>query len=115
MSFAGGEPVHDPWACDAERLVDDDEIDALRWVAAISPTPPPSTSVPVVALLAGDIVLPKAPAVEIRVGIPGIDHAGTIVRADTVIAMPLAAVRPSTLPSVEAVALLILERLGSAA
>jgi formylmethanofuran dehydrogenase subunit B len=115
LSFAGGEPVHDPWACDAERLVDDGEIDALLWVAAISPTPPPSTSVPVVALLAGDIVPPMAPAVEIRIGIPGIDHTGTIVRADTVIAMPLAAARPSTLPSVETVALLILERLGSAA
>jgi formylmethanofuran dehydrogenase subunit B len=67
-----------------------------------------------VALMAADAVLPTAPAVEIRVGVSGVDHAGTIMRADTVVALPLAASRPSALPSVAAAAAAIRDRLGAA-
>jgi formylmethanofuran dehydrogenase subunit B len=62
----------------------------------------------VIAIVADDVELPAPPAVEIRVGIPGIDHAGEIARADTVIALPLRAARPSDRPSVATAALAIL-------
>ncbi len=114
VSFAAGAPAHDPWCFDAERLMAAGEIDALLWVAALSASPPPATTVPTIAVVAPDVVLPKAPAVEIRVGIPGIDHGGAVTRADGVIALPLAATRPSALPSVAAAAAAILERLGAA-
>ena len=51
-----------------------------------------------IALLAPDCVPAAPPQVEIRVGIPGIDHGGTMLRADTVVAIPMtrcAAERPS--------------------
>ena len=113
ISFATGTPEHDPWRFDAERLLAAREVDALLWVAALSPTPPPATTVPTVALVGPDVTLPAAPAVEIRVGVPALDHAGAVVRADTVIALPLAAARPSALPSVAAAAAAILERIGA--
>jgi formylmethanofuran dehydrogenase subunit B len=105
LSFAGGVPAHDPWLYDAERLIAAGEADALLWVAAVAPS---------VALVAGDAVLSVAPAVEIRVGVPGVDHAGTMMRADTIVALPLAASRPSALPSVATAAAAILDRLGAA-
>jgi formylmethanofuran dehydrogenase subunit B len=114
LSFAGGVPAHDPWLYDAERLIAASEADALLWVAAATPSPPPAAAPPTVALVAGDAALPVAPAVEIRVGIAGVDHPGTMVRADTIVALPLAASRPSALPSVAAAAAAILDRLGAA-
>jgi formylmethanofuran dehydrogenase subunit B len=114
LSFAGGVPAHDPWLYDAERLIAAGEADALLWVAAAAPLAPPAAAPPTVALVAADAVLPTAPAVEIRVGVSGVDHAGTIMRADTVVALPLAASRPSALPSVAAAAAAIRDRLGAA-
>src|SRR6185437_15716699 len=104
---------HDPWRFDADRLLAAREVDALLWASALSPTAPPATTVPMVALIAPDVALATSPAVEIRVGVPALDHAGTAVRADTVIALPLKATRPSPLPSVAAAATAILERLGA--
>jgi len=114
ISFAEGTPQHDPWLYDAERLLMAGEVDALLWASALSATPPPPTSVPTVALLAADAP-PTSAAVEIRVGIPGIDHAGTVMRADTVVALPLRAARPSALPSIAAAAAAILAHLAVAA
>lgn len=113
VSFATGTPEHDPWRFDAERLLAAREVDALLWVAALSPTPPPASTVPTVALVGPDVTLPAPAAIEIRVGVPALDHAGAVVRVDTVIALPLAAARPSALPSVAAAAAAILERIGA--
>ena len=114
ISFAAGTPQHDPWLYDAERLLAAGEVDALLWASALSAAPPPTTTVPTVALLAADAP-PTTSAVEIRVGIPGIDHAGTVMRADTVVALPLRAARPSALPSIAAAAAAILAHLAVAA
>jgi formylmethanofuran dehydrogenase subunit B len=40
------------------------------------------------------------PAVFIPVGVPGVDHAGHLFRADRVVALPLQRLRTATLPSV---------------
>jgi formylmethanofuran dehydrogenase subunit B len=114
LSFAGGAPAHDPWRNDAERLLREGEVDALLWVAALSPASPPATSAPTVALIAPDVV-PAGAAVEIRVGVPGLDHRGTVMRGDTVVALPLAATRARALPSVAAAAQAVLDRLATPA
>jgi hypothetical protein len=51
--------------------------------------------------------------VEIRIGVPGLDHRGWVMRSDTVVALPLAQTRAAPLPSVAAVATAIGERLGT--
>jgi formylmethanofuran dehydrogenase subunit B len=66
----------------------------------------------VIAVVADDVALPAPAAVEIRVGIPAIDHAGAIFRSDTVIALPLQATRPSDRLSVADAARAILAALG---
>lgn len=111
VSFGGGVPTHDPWAYDGFRLLDAGEVDALIWVAALAPEPPPRTRIPTIALIADDIALPGSAAVEIRVGVPAIDHRGTMVRADTVIALPLSAAKPTDRPSIAAAAAAILRHL----
>jgi formylmethanofuran dehydrogenase subunit B len=113
LSFAAGAPRHDPWLCDSERLLAAGEADALLWVAALSAAAPPPTRVPTVALIAADAPAVAA-EVEIRVGIPGLDHGGSVIRADTVVALPLAATRPSSLPSVATAAAAIAAQLPAA-
>jgi formylmethanofuran dehydrogenase subunit B len=112
LSFATGVPQHDPWRHDAERLLVAGEVDALLWVSTLTAAPPPDCGVPIVALLAADAG-PASAEVEIRVGIPGLDHDGTVVRADTVVALPLTATRPSMLPSVAAATSAILAHLSA--
>lgn len=114
LCFAGGTPEHDPWRFQAERLLAAGEVDALLWASAFSAAPPPSAAVPTIALVGPHATLRAAPAVEIRVGVPGLDHGGTVVRADTVIAVPLSAVRAAGLPDVAAVTAALAKRLGAA-
>jgi formylmethanofuran dehydrogenase subunit B len=100
LGFADGIPRHDPWRFDARRLLASGEADLLVWAATLLLKAPPPTDVPVIAIVSDDIVLAKPAAVEIRVGIPAIDHPGAVFRSDTVIALPLQATRPSDRPSV---------------
>jgi formylmethanofuran dehydrogenase subunit B len=115
VSFASGMPDHDPWRYRGGRILAAGEADAIVWVSTLVPEPPPATLVPLVALVADDVELSQPAAVELRVGIPGIDHGGEIVRADAVIAVPLQATRPIDQPSVADVASAILAELETPA
>jgi len=115
VGFGDGAPSHDPWRYDGNRLLAAGEADALVWVATLAAAPPPPTAVPVIAVVADDVTLSSPAAVEIRVGIPGIDHVGEALRGDTVIAMRLDAGTPSDRPSVAAAAAAILASLGPVA
>ncbi len=108
ISFAGGTPEHDPWRHHGGRVLDAGEADAVVWVASSVAEPPPASAAPVIALVADDVALATPAAIEIRVGIPGIDHGGEMVRADAVIAVPLQATRASDRPSAADVARAIL-------
>jgi formylmethanofuran dehydrogenase subunit B len=54
----------------------------------------------------------QMPDVFIPVGIPGIDHAGTIFRMDNVVSLPLKKQRVSKLPSLSQVIQQILDQLS---
>jgi formylmethanofuran dehydrogenase subunit B len=112
IGFADGTPRHDPWRFDGERLLASGEADLLVWAMTLVAAPPPATGLPVVAIVADDIVLPTPVAVEIRVGIPAIDHGGAVFRSDALIALPLQAARPSDRPTVAAAAQAILAQWG---
>ncbi len=115
LSFADGTPRHEPWQHNGRRILAQGEADVLVWVSAIAGEPPPSPAESVIAIVSDATELPPGAAVEIRVGVPGVHHAGEAVRADTVIAMPLQAPRPSNLPSVADVARAILAKLEAGA
>jgi hypothetical protein len=97
---------------DARRMLAAGEADAVLWVAALDAEAPPATAAPLIALAADEVALPAPAAVELRVGIPGIDHGGAIFRADGVVALKLSAARPSTRPSVAEAAGAILAAMG---
>jgi formylmethanofuran dehydrogenase subunit B len=110
LAFADGTPRHDPWRLDARRLLAAGEADLLVWASALVAEAPPPTSIPLIAIVADDVALAVPAAVEIRVGIPAIDHGGAVFRSDTVIALPLQATRPSDRPSVAEAAQAILRQ-----
>jgi formylmethanofuran dehydrogenase subunit B len=104
-SFATGEPKHDPVLYAAGRLIESGEADALVWISALNGTLPPPLppELPLILLAApGAPPSTQEPAVYLPVGRPGIDHAGQIFRGDGVVALPLAELRSSALPSVGA-------------
>jgi formylmethanofuran dehydrogenase subunit B len=100
-SFGRGVPEHDPYHYSTARLVGRGETDLVVWVSSFNAErTPPATGVPTVVLGQAGMRPPEEPAVFIPVGTPGVDHAGHLFRTDRVVALPLAPVRPSTLPSV---------------
>ncbi len=100
-----GGPAYDPFHHATQRLLDANEADAMVWIGAIDPKrTPPATAAPTVVLGAAGMQPSREPEVFIPVGTPGVDHAGHLLRADTVVVMRLEALRPASLPSVAQVA-----------
>lgn len=89
------------------------DADLLLHVSAFRPDPPPPFDRgPVIALAHADTAFDREPDVVIPVGTPGVDHAGHVFRMDSVVCLPLAALRAAELPSVATVAAAILGAMG---
>jgi formylmethanofuran dehydrogenase subunit B len=74
-SFAGAQPLHDPWRYDANRLIHSGEADSALWISAFAATPPPWTAaIPTIALIPPGTAFRTPPAVVFEVGHPGQDH-----------------------------------------
>lgn len=112
-AIRGGTSEHDPALYASARAIED--ADVLVWVSAFRPEPPPAFGGETFtgkaftgkAFTGKTIVLGHAetafetpPDVFIPVGTPGIDHAGTVFRMDSIVSLPLGALRVATLPSV---------------
>jgi formylmethanofuran dehydrogenase subunit B len=98
-NFGSGVPQHDPRLYATSHLVDAGEIDALVWISAFRPLPPPAVDVPTVVVATPGAPVARMPEVSIPVSTPGIDHAGDIFRTDAVVALPLAKLRTTRFPS----------------
>ncbi len=73
--FGRGYPEHDPWRFDGARMAAAGETDCVLWISAYRTTAPPwDEGVPVIALTSGEATGGRAPAIQIEVGRPGIDH-----------------------------------------
>ncbi|MGO4683664.1 formylmethanofuran dehydrogenase [Hyphomicrobium sp. 2TAF46] len=104
VSFASGKPDYDAERYAISRLLSAKETDLLLWIASFSPDlTPPDTDVPTILLATPSVKPPRTPKVYIPVGTPGIDHAGTMVRVDNVVSLPLRKLRQSNLPSAASV------------
>ncbi|MFI5209242.1 MAG: formylmethanofuran dehydrogenase subunit B [Gemmatimonadales bacterium] len=100
-SFGRGVPEHDGYHYSTARLLARGEADALLWVSSLNEARiPPPTTIPTIVLGRTGMTCEREPEVFIPVGIPGVDHAGHLFRSDRVVALPLAGLRPSALPSV---------------
>lgn len=85
-------------------------IDLLLHLSSFSQACPPATDKPSIVLAPPGFAPREAPDVYLPIGIPGIDHAGQLIRTDGVVALPLRALRVPRHPDAAAV----LQRLQSA-
>jgi formylmethanofuran dehydrogenase subunit B len=86
--------------------------DALLWTSTFNPHLPPDCDAPTIVMGHPNMKFERMPEVFIPVGIPGIDHAGTIFRMDNVVSLPLKKQRETTLPSLSQVIQQILDQLS---
>lgn len=115
-AFARACPEHDPYLYDSARMLERGEADALLWVSSFSPeAAPPASALPTIVVGHPGHAFSSPPAVFIPVGVPGIDHAGHLYRADSVVALPLSRLRDSGLPSAASVIDAITGRLPAGA
>jgi formylmethanofuran dehydrogenase subunit B len=99
-SLKQGFPEYDPWQFDTERILNNDEADALLWISSFSPEKtPPSCKTPTIVIGHPEMQFDDEPAVFIPISTPGLDQAGTMFRIDSSVTLPLTALRPSALPS----------------
>jgi formylmethanofuran dehydrogenase subunit B len=108
-SFAAGVPDHDPARWGTEALLRGGQPDALLWLASLRDSPVPDVSMPTIVLARPGNTLPRPVDVLIPVGTPGLDHAGSVYRTDSVVSLPVRALRDSGLPS----AAEVLRRIGA--
>lgn len=100
VSYANGTPRHDPVRYSIPRMLARGDGDLLVWIASFSPTlAPPPTSLPTIVLGTPGLTLASAPTVLIPVGTPGLDHAGRLIRNDSVVSLPLRNLNRAPLPS----------------
>jgi formylmethanofuran dehydrogenase subunit B len=101
ISYAKGHPDYDPQLHSIGRILADGEGDLLVWIASFSPElAPPKTKLPMVVLGTPGMSLARPPEVFIPVGTPGVDHAGRLIRCDSVVSLPLRNLGRSGLPNV---------------
>lgn len=113
VSLATGKPVFDPGRFEIGGMLARGEGDALLWTASIGADfSPPRTTIPTIVLGTPGLTLPRTPEVFIPVGTPGIDHRGDLIRTDSVVTLPMAAIRDVGLKSVASVAAAIAERIA---
>jgi formylmethanofuran dehydrogenase subunit B len=104
VCFASGKPEHDATRYALNRMLASNEGDLLVWTASFTPgIAVPKTSLPTIVLGTPGLEMAQAPAVFIPVGTPGLDHAGRVVRCDSVVSLPLRNLGRSALPSAASV------------
>lgn len=99
VSFADGSPKYDTYRNSIGRMLAEKEGDLLLWLASFTTDlGPPTTNLPTIVLGTPGLRLSQPPTVFIPVGTPGVDHAGTLVRCDSVVSLPLKNLGRSRLP-----------------
>jgi formylmethanofuran dehydrogenase subunit B len=99
--FVNGHPEYDAYHFSTKLQLA--SCDALLWVSTFNAHLPPACDAPTIVIGHPDMQFEKQPDVFIPVGIPGVDHTGTMFRMDSSVAMPLKKLRKSELLSLSEV------------
>ncbi len=103
-SFIHGYPEYSPYQFNTPELLSNGEADILIWVNTLNPDRlPPSCDIPTIVFGHPDMKFNKEPDLFIPVGVPGIDHTGTMFRCDNVVSLQLKKIRESKLPTLQSV------------
>ena len=98
-SYRRDYPDYDPYHYTTEKMLAENEADALLWISSFSPERlPPSSKVPTVVFGHPAMQFEREPEVFIPVAVPGMDCAGTQFRSDSSVALPLKQLRATSLP-----------------
>jgi formylmethanofuran dehydrogenase subunit B len=119
-SLASGTGRYDPVMNSTQRVIYEDEVDLVLWVAGLDPdqTQVPHTrsvsgkDCPMIVLSSAGAPMIAEAAVQITVATPGIDTQGYLFRADKVVTMPLRKAVERPYPTVAEFARLVMEGLG---
>jgi formylmethanofuran dehydrogenase subunit B len=99
VSFANGKPEYDSYRYSIGRMLAENEGDLLLWLSSFTTDlGPPATRLPTIVLGTPGLRLSQPPAVFIPVGTPGVDHAGSMVRCDNVVSLPVKDLGRARLP-----------------
>lgn len=107
--FSTGTPHHDWWKNSGARRLADQQTDLLLWLSDLSVKSPPSSACPQIVIGHPATALNHVPEVFIPTGIPGVDQAGMTFRMDSVVALPLRALREPRYPSMQTIVESIVE------
>ena len=95
--FMNGYPEYDAYHFSTKRQLN--RCDSLLWISTFNPHLPPDCKVPTIVIGHPGMQFNRMPDVFIPVGIPGVDHSGTMFRMDSSVALPLKMIRNSQLLS----------------
>ncbi|PZQ15040.1 MAG: hypothetical protein DI565_11465 [Ancylobacter novellus] len=98
LGLRGGVSSHDQSAYSTANSLGD--ADVVVWTSAFRPEKPPAAEAPLIAIAHPATEFEREPDVFIPVGQPGLDHAGLVFRADSVVGLPLKKYRDAGLKSV---------------
>jgi formylmethanofuran dehydrogenase subunit B len=99
--FVNGKPEYDNYHFSTQKQLQNS--DALLWVSTFNPTSAPQTALPTIVIGHPDTKFDCTPDVFIPVGIPGVDHVGSMFRMDSSITLPLKKLRNNELPNLSEV------------
>ncbi|WP_238524396.1 formylmethanofuran dehydrogenase [Methylotenera mobilis] len=99
--FVNGKPEYDNYHFSTQKQLQNS--DTLLWVSSFNPIDVPQTTLPTVVIGHPDTKFERTPDVFIPVGIPGVDHAGSMFRMDSSITLPLKKLRNNELPNLSEV------------
>jgi formylmethanofuran dehydrogenase subunit B len=104
VNFASGSPDYDPYLYGTRKMLASRAADAVVWISSFGvESRPPPAEVPTVILARPSRRLALDAEVFIPVSVPGLHHSGTLFRADSVVALPVRGLQPSTAFPVAAV------------
>ncbi len=97
ISFARGYPAYDPVAYSTANVLKSGAADSVLWLSTFGAddSMPATGKLPSIVIADSDKAFNSEPDVFIPAAIPGIDHAGTLIRGDSVVSLPLQKVRDS--------------------
>ena len=97
----GGEFTYDAYHFLTQQQLN--TCDALLWISSFNAHSPPTINAPTIVIGHPNIKFTQTPDVFIPIGIPGLDHAGTMFRMDSSVALPLKKIRDLGLPTLSMV------------
>lgn len=100
MSYHRNYPDYEPYQYSTDRMLAEQETDALIWISALNPDrSAPKSTTPTVVIGHPEMKFEQEPAIFIPVAVPGIDCKGTQFRSDSSVSLPLQKLRDRALPT----------------